>query len=108
MDNDGLLMRMLYVGISAVAGAITALSFMRWRDMPWPDRLLTLFVGAAFALIFVPWIVGDVFHVDMAPLRAACAITYIGAVGSNSFLPLIIRSAKRFASARLGTDEGAK
>jgi len=104
VDSDGLLMRMLYVSLSAVAGAITALSFMRWKEMPWPDRLLTLFVGAAFALIFVPWVVGDMFHVDMQPLRAACAITYIGAVGANSFIPLIIVNIKK----RFGTDEGVK
>jgi len=104
MDSDhSVWLRVVYVILSAVAGAITALAFMRWREMPWPDRLLTVFVGASFALIFVPWLVADVFHVNIAPLRAACAITYIGAVGANSFIPLIIANIKK----KFGAEEGA-
>ncbi len=87
--------RVAYLFMAAIAGAITSLSFMRWKEMGWLDRSMTLFVGASFALLFVPWAVADVFHVDISPLRTACAITYMGAVAANSVIPRITSRIKR-------------
>lgn len=87
--------RMHYLILSAIAGSITSLAFLPWRKMSWMERGLTLFVGASFGLIFVPWAVADLMHVNIDALRAACAITYMGAIGANSLIPLILKKVRK-------------
>lgn len=90
-ERSFLVSRAAYLILAALAGAITALSVMRWREMGWPERILTVTVSMAFALVFVPWAVGDLMGVNIAPLRAACAITYVGALTAHAVVPRLIR-----------------
>lgn len=91
MTDHGDHARLVYTGMAAVAGAITALSFMKWREMSWPEVTMTVFVGAAFSLFAVPWLAADVAGMDIENLRAICGITYLGATGSNILIPIAIR-----------------
>lgn len=91
MDVDHPVMRYVYIGMSAVAGAIVSLSQMRWQEMSWPDRWMALVVGVSFSLFGVPWIVGDLWNVDMTPLRVACGISFFGGVGAPVFIPVVLR-----------------
>ncbi len=95
--------RLIYIAMAAVAGSITALSFLPWRTMSWADIGMTLFVGSAFAIFGVPWIAADWVRIDIDNLRAICAITYFGATGANVFIPLIIRKLKKL----MGLEEPA-
>jgi len=87
--------RLAYIAMAALAGAITALSFLPWKTMSWAEIAMTLFVGSAFAIFGVPWIAADWAHMDIENLRAICAVTYFGATGANVFIPLVIRKLKK-------------
>lgn len=98
MDADSPIMRQIYIGIAAIAGAITALSLMNWRNMSWPEVWITLFVGASFAMFAVPWLAGDILKINDSTLRAACGLTYLGGTCANALIPPLIRRAKRMLS----------
>lgn len=87
--------RLAYIVMSALAGSVTALSFLPWKSMSWGEIALTLFVGFAFAVFGVPWIAADLARIDIESLRVICGVTYFGATGANVFIPIIIRKAKR-------------
>lgn len=91
MTDHGDHANLAYTGMAAIAGAITALSFMKWREMSWPEVGMTIFVGAAFALFAVPFIAADWLGMDINNLRAICGVTYLGATGSNILIPIAIR-----------------
>jgi hypothetical protein len=86
--------RMTYIVMAAVAGSITSLAMLNWKDMSWTEILLTLFVGSSFAVFCVPWLAGDWLRIDITDLRAICGVTYFGATGANVFVPLLIRKVK--------------
>lgn len=99
--------RALYIAMAALAGSVTALSFMPWRTMRWSEIVMTLFVGSGFAAFGVPYLVGDLAGVEIANLRAICFFTYIGATGANAFVPVIIRWMKARLEKLLGAEEAA-
>ena len=99
--------RMAYIAMAALAGSITALSFMPWRTMKWSEIVMTLFVGSAFAVVCVPYLVGDRAGIPLDNMRAICFFTYIGATGANAFVPVIIRWAKRRLEKLLDAEETA-
>jgi len=99
--------RMAYIAMAALAGSITALSFMPWRTMKWSEIVMTLFVGSAFAVFGVPYLVGDLGGVQLENMRALCFFTYIGATGANAFVPVIIRWLKRRLEKLLEAEEPA-
>lgn len=99
--------RMAYIAMAALAGSITALSFMPWRSMKWSEIAMTLFVGSAFAVFGVPYLVGDLAGVQLENMRALCFFTYIGATGANAFVPVIIRWLKRRLEKLLEAEEAA-
>ncbi len=96
MDADHPVMRYVYIVIAAVGGAIVSLSFAKWQEMPWRERGMSVFVGTLFALFGVPWLVGDIMGVDIAPLRVACGITFFGALGAPSFIPPILGAIRKW------------
>lgn len=95
MNPDNPIARAVYIGMAAVAGAITALSFLQWREMTWGQILLTVFVGTSFAVFVVPWVTVDVLHVKDS-LRTACGLTYIGGAVANAVVPKIARRVSAF------------
>ena len=108
MDPDHPWSRMVYIVMAALAGAITSLSFLRWREMKSSEILMTVFVGFAFAVITVPWLTIDILHLSNADsLRAGCALTYFGATCANAVIPVIITRVKKWAG-KLSPDEEVK
>lgn len=92
-----------YAAMATVAGAITALSFLDWKRLSWAEIAMTLFVGSAFATFCIPYLIGDRWGIDLTNKRAICFFMYIGATGSNIFIPLLIRKGKKM----LGLEEPA-
>lgn len=88
-------LRMVYIGMAAIAGSVTALSFMKWREMTWPEIIMTLIVGFSFAIFFVPWLAADWMHIDINNLRAVCAVVYLGGMSSNALMPVLIKRAMK-------------
>ncbi len=84
-------MRTAYIGMAALAGAVTAPAFKSWRAMSPMEIILTLIVGASFAIFVVPLILTFVLGVNEADTRLVAGITYIAASGSNTLLPMAIR-----------------
>ncbi len=95
--------RDVWVAMSALAGSITALAGMKYQAMTWTERLLTIFVGFAFAVIFVPWVAVDIMKMKSDNIRGICAMVYIGGTAWNTLIPLAIKKVKRF----FGTEEKA-
>lgn len=102
MDHNDPILRPIYIFMAAIAGAVTSLSMLQWRSMPWREILFTIFVGAAFAIFGAPWIAVDVLNVDDSTLRTACFITYAGGTCANALIPLLVGWAKK----KLGMDDG--
>lgn len=61
----------------------------KWKEMGWVDIVLTLFVGASFAIFMTPWIAQVVFRATDP--KTIAALTYLMASGSNIILPYLIR-----------------
>lgn len=104
MDHESTLLRYVYIGMAAISGAIVSLSLMPWQKMTKGERGMAIFVGTAFALFGVPWIVGSLMNVDITPLRVACGITFVGAVGAPSFIPRLVQ----FINKKFGLEEPGK
>ena len=89
-DSD---MRHVWMVMSALAGAVTALAQMTYKEMTWVQIALTLFSGFGFAVFFMPS-VAQWMGIDEANIRATNAIVYIGGTGWNILLPFAIQKAK--------------
>ena len=94
MEGEGAMMKIAYTLLAAFAGAVTALAFMKWKQMTWPEIVLTIFVGFAFAVFVTPWLARYMFgsNIDVQTLSG---LTYITASGSNTLLPMLIRWLRR-------------
>lgn len=103
-DHDHQL-RVLYISMAAIAGSVTALSLMPWKTMNWGEIALTLFVGSSFAAFAVPYLVGELWGVNLDNLRAACFFTYLGATGANAFIPILIRRGRSFLERVFGSEK---
>lgn len=103
VDEHSTILRFGYVALAAVSGALTALGFVKWKDMSRSELWLTLVGGFSFAIFVTPWIAHEWFSVAESNTRALAALTYVFGSGSNILLPTIIRAIKRL----LGTGEAA-
>lgn len=95
MEAEGHLIRFFWVCGAAVAGAISALPTMNWKQMGIGERLLTVFVGGAFAVYLTPLIVAR--FTDKPDLQTVCAFTYIMGICGNAVVPIVIRRGKAWA-----------
>lgn len=93
--DDSPWQRVVYIGMAAVAGAITALSLMDRARMTRWDMVLTVFVGTSFALFAVPYLTADVLHLERSTLSAACGLTYLGGTFGNALIPPLLRKLKK-------------
>lgn len=84
-----------YLLFASLAGSITSLSMMKWQEMTWPERTMTVFAGTSFALFVMPWIATAWLKAPSRDLSMICAVTYIGGTGANVFIPVLIRRFKR-------------
>jgi hypothetical protein len=87
--------RIVLIAMSAVGGSIVSLWSLDWKNMAWKEIAFTLFVGIAFAIFGVPYVVADWMHVDIGPLRIACGTTFFGAAFGVPLLPLLQRKAEK-------------
>jgi hypothetical protein len=85
-DNDR---RMAMIAMAAIGGSIVSLWSLDWKMMSWRELVLTMVVGIAFAIFGVPWIVADLMHVDITPLRVACGVTFFGAAFGIVLIPIL-------------------
>lgn len=91
-QND---LRHVWIVMSALAGSITALAHMKYREMSWSEIFMTVFVGFAFAVIFVPYVASSWLKIAEGDLRAINAVVYIGGTAWNSLMPLAIRKIRQ-------------
>lgn len=91
----------IWLVMSAMAGAITALAQMRYKEMSWSDIGFTLFSGFGFAVFFMPWVAVKI-GVSPDDIRATNAVVYIGGTGWNILMPLAISKARQFFGAGKG------
>jgi hypothetical protein len=104
MDHEfwGPLFKAGYTLMAACAGAVTALSFLKWQEMRWSEIVLTLFVGFSFAIFVTPWAALAVFGPDLTP-QSQAGLTYIMGCGVHSIMPFFIRKVRKM----LGAEEAA-
>lgn len=95
--------RVALIVMAAIGGSIVSLWSLPWKTMQWSEIALTMFVGIAFSIFGVPWLVADLAHVDIAPLRVACGVTFFGAAFGVPLIPILRNRAKRIASALVDT-----
>lgn len=95
MDDNSQYLRIGYVALAAIAGAITALGFQKFKTMTRTEIAITLAGGFSFAIFVTPWIAHSWFGVMETDTRAIAALTYVFGSGSNILLPTLIRAVKR-------------
>ena len=93
IDHTDPIWRLAAIFLASLAGGISALAFMRWREMKRGEIVLTVFVGTTFSLFVVPWITQSWFGLSESALRGIVACCYIGAAGAFTFIPALIRKA---------------
>ena len=104
LDTDHNTLRIIYVLMAALAGAVTALAFLSWREMTKTEIAMTLFVGASFAIFVTPWLAHIAFGMNQADVRTVAAMTYVTASGSNTLLPMLIKRLHKL----IGTEDEKK
>lgn len=80
--------------MSAIAGTITALAQMKYKQMTWSDIGLTLFSGFGFAVFFMPLVAHRWLGIAEHDTQATNAMVYIGGTGWNILLPFAIQRIK--------------
>lgn len=84
----------VWFAMSAVAGSVSALAAMKYKEMSWPDIFFTLFVGIAFAVNVMPWVATDIFKIAKDNQDARNAMVYMGGTGWNVLMPLVLHRLK--------------
>lgn len=87
-------LRHVWFVMSALAGSVTALAQMKYKEMTWVDIAFTLFTGFGFAVFFMPWVAHSIIRISETDERATNAMIYIGGTGWNILLPLAIQKVK--------------
>lgn len=83
--------KLAWLGLAALAGAITALSFRPFKHMTRAEIIIAVFVGFSFAAFVGPWAAAVIFGDGPVDLRILGGVFYIMATGSNLLLPPLIR-----------------
>lgn len=104
MDNDT--RQLIYLCLAALAGAITALSFPKFKPLTVRERIMMVFVGFVFAIFVGPLIVGWILPNEQADSKIVGALYYLIAAGSYWLIPWAIEKVTGVkAGAREGTDK---
>jgi hypothetical protein len=88
------IIRNIYLALTALCGSITALAYMRYKEMGWGEISLNLFIGLAFAFFVAPWAGHTILRINETDARALCMVTYVFAAGWPLILPRIINWGK--------------
>ncbi len=95
MSPDDPILRNVYFAVTALCGSITALAYMKWREMPRTEIALNLFIGLVFAFIVAPWAGHAILRINETDARALCMVTYVFAAGWPLILPRMINWGKK-------------
>lgn len=93
--EDNPFVRNAYIAMAAVAGAITSLSLSNYREKTRTEIGLTVFVGTAFAIFFIPWFTVDILKVNTESIKTACGLTYLGGTVANALMPAIVKRVRK-------------
>lgn len=95
MDQHDFLVRYLYIPLAALAGAVSSLGARRWQSMTRTKMVLTIFIGATFAIFVTPWAAHEFIGVREDDARGTVALTYLFAIGAHVLLPWLIQKLER-------------
>jgi hypothetical protein len=98
VDADDPVRHYAWIFGAAIAGAISAQPVMRWKEMNWAERILTVFVGSTFAVFLTPLIASRVLRIDDHDLQTVCALTYLAGTIGNAVVPILIARGKDWAA----------
>jgi hypothetical protein len=90
-DSPLMFLHEAYIAAAAFAGAITSLSMSKWQEMDRRQIWLALIAGFSFAVFVTPYVAHEVLGVRIDAIRPVAALTYLFAVGSNVFIPVLIK-----------------
>lgn len=84
-----------YTIFAALSGAITSLAFVKWKEMDFISICLTVFMSFTFSIYAAPYFAHLFFGINDNDPRAMQMVTYVSAIGAQSFLPAIILWARK-------------
>jgi hypothetical protein len=97
-------LRNLYFAMSALCGSITALAYMKWKEMSRGEVALNVFLGLAFAFVVGPWIAHAWIGISENDARAICVISYMCGAGWPVIIPPMIGWLKRLVPGQDGQE----
>ena len=89
--NENPLLEWIWTFLASFAGALTALSFRPFEKMKRGEIVISLTVGASFAIFVGPWVAWKIFGDGQVDTRILGAVFYLLASGSNVLIPLMVR-----------------
>lgn len=95
MPPDDPFMRNFYFAITALFGSITALAYLKWKDMSRAEIILNVVIGLSFAFVVGPWVGQSWFKISETDARGLCMVTYAFAAGWPLIIPRVISWAKK-------------
>lgn len=95
MDPYDPFLRNFYFAITALFGSITALAYLRWKEMSRVEIALNVVIGLSFSFVVGPWAGHQWFRIAEADARGLCMITYAFAVGWPLIIPRVINWIKK-------------
>lgn len=91
--------------MASFAGAVTSLSFQKWKEMTPVEIIMAIFVGFSFAYFVTPlvagWVLGESVRKEA---QMIAALTYVTATASNVLIPRLVNWVKN-ATPKGGGDE---
>lgn len=105
METPDPILRNFYFAATALCGSITALAYMKYKEMGRVEIVLNLFIGLAFAFIVAPWAGHALLRISEADARALCMVTYVFAAGWPLILPRMINWGKKAIPGATEQDE---
>lgn len=96
MNHDNPFLLWIWTVLASFAGALTALSFRPFASMTRAEIILSLTVGASFAIFVGPWVATWIFGAGPVDLRIMGGLLYLMASGSNILIPLAVKKLSSF------------
>lgn len=96
LSNENPFALWVWTILASFAGALTALSFRPFVQMRRAEILLSLVVGASFAIFVGPWVATWIFGNGQADIRVLGGLFYLMASGSNILIPLGVKKLSGF------------
>jgi hypothetical protein len=102
-DDSGGYFPHVWALVSAVAGAVTSLSFQQWEGMTRTKVVLSLFVATSFGFFVSPMVLTSIKDV-----RIGGGIIWLMAAGSNILIPRGVKAMSALMDRMFGTNTETK